>query len=146
MKIQIRIYMIKRKVGSALSSSLHPYLKSESKTSIFLHLTFWNLKTKRKKKRFSRLRNCKGLKKTREQSFAFDCFTNPISVFRKSMASGSSGRVNSGSKGFDFGSDDILCSYDDYTNQDSSNGPNSDPAIAATNSNMVNTDFASLFF
>ncbi|KFK35898.1 hypothetical protein AALP_AA4G050800 [Arabis alpina] len=51
------------------------------------------------------------------------------------MASGSSGRVNSGSKGFDFGSDDILCSYDDYTNQDSSNGPNSDPAIAATNSN-----------
>ncbi|CAH8275068.1 unnamed protein product [Arabidopsis lyrata] len=51
------------------------------------------------------------------------------------MASGSSGRVNSGSKGFDFGSDDILCSYDDYTNQDSSNGPNSDPAIAAANSN-----------
>uniref|UniRef100_A0A1J3CQX1 DUF1421 domain-containing protein n=1 Tax=Noccaea caerulescens TaxID=107243 RepID=A0A1J3CQX1_NOCCA len=51
------------------------------------------------------------------------------------MASGSSGRVNSGSKGFDFGSDDILCSYDDYTNQDSSNGPNSDPAISATNSN-----------
>ncbi|CAA0396783.1 hypothetical protein AtNW77_Chr4g0306161 [Arabidopsis thaliana] len=51
------------------------------------------------------------------------------------MASGSSGRVNSGSKGFDFGSDDILCSYDDYTNQDSSNGPHSDPAIAASNSN-----------
>ncbi|CAF2150491.1 hypothetical protein HID58_001780 [Brassica napus] len=43
-----------------------------------------------------------------------------------------SDRVNSGSKGFDFGSDDILCSYDDFANQeDSSNGPNSDPAIAA---------------
>ncbi|KAJ0251560.1 Formin-like protein [Hirschfeldia incana] len=42
-----------------------------------------------------------------------------------------SDRVNSGSKGFDFGSDDILCSYDDFTNQDSSNGSNSDPAIAA---------------
>jgi hypothetical protein len=64
------------------------------------------------------------------------------------MASGSSGRVNSGSKGFDFGSDDILCSYDDYTNQDSSNGPHSDPAIAASNSNKVNhTDlpFSSFF-
>ncbi|KAG2239803.1 hypothetical protein Bca4012_022902 [Brassica carinata] len=42
-----------------------------------------------------------------------------------------SDRVNSGSKGFDFGSNDILCSYDDFTNQDSSNGTNSDPAIAA---------------
>ncbi|KAJ4913476.1 hypothetical protein Rs2_08097 [Raphanus sativus] len=43
-----------------------------------------------------------------------------------------SDRVNSGSKGFDFGSDDILCSYDDFTNQDHpSNGSNSDPAIAA---------------
>ncbi|CAN6915492.1 unnamed protein product [Brassica oleracea] len=42
-----------------------------------------------------------------------------------------SDRVNSGSKGFDFGSDDILCSYDDFANQDSSNGPNSDHAIAA---------------
>lgn len=55
------------------------------------------------------------------------------------MASGSSGRVNSGSKGFDFGSDDILCSYDDYTNQDSSNGPNSDPT------NKVNSSSVSLF-
>ncbi|KAG2263019.1 hypothetical protein Bca52824_070098 [Brassica carinata] len=42
------------------------------------------------------------------------------------------GRVNSG---FDFGSDDILRTYDDFTNQDSSNGSNSDPAIAAANSN-----------
>ncbi|CAN8326253.1 unnamed protein product [Cochlearia groenlandica] len=51
------------------------------------------------------------------------------------MASGLSGRVNSGSKGFDFGSDDILCSYDDYTKQDPSNGLNSDPAIASANFN-----------
>ncbi|KAF3490231.1 hypothetical protein F2Q69_00057537 [Brassica cretica] len=44
-----------------------------------------------------------------------------------------SGRVNSG---FDFGSDDILRTYDDFTNnQDSSNGSNSDPSIAATNFN-----------
>ncbi|CAO2813159.1 unnamed protein product [Amaranthus hypochondriacus] len=45
------------------------------------------------------------------------------------MASGSSSRPNSGSKGFDFASDDILCSYEDYTNQDSSNGVHSDPSI-----------------
>ncbi|PON87802.1 hypothetical protein TorRG33x02_163470 [Trema orientale] len=45
------------------------------------------------------------------------------------MASGSSGRANSGSKGFDFASDDILCSYEDYGNQDSSNGSHSDPVI-----------------
>ncbi|KAI4322672.1 hypothetical protein L6164_022343 [Bauhinia variegata] len=45
------------------------------------------------------------------------------------MASGSSGRAGSGSKGFDFGSDDILCSYEDYGNQDSSNGNHSDPVI-----------------
>ncbi|XP_021900995.1 trithorax group protein osa [Carica papaya] len=51
------------------------------------------------------------------------------------MASGSSGRANSGSKGFDFGSDDILCSYEDYgSNQDSSNGPHSDPVISAASS------------
>ncbi|CAK7324007.1 unnamed protein product [Dovyalis caffra] len=52
------------------------------------------------------------------------------------MASGSSGRVNSGSKGFDFGSDDILCSYEDYgtTNQDSSNGSHSDPVIGSNSS------------
>ncbi|KAK7263661.1 hypothetical protein RJT34_31255 [Clitoria ternatea] len=47
------------------------------------------------------------------------------------MASGSSGRSNSASKGFDFASDDILCSYDDFANRDSSsNGNHSDPAIA----------------
>ncbi|MCE2055033.1 hypothetical protein HAX54_041813 [Datura stramonium] len=48
------------------------------------------------------------------------------------MASGSSGRPNNaGSKGFDFASDDILCSYEDYANQDPSNGTHSDPVIAA---------------
>ncbi|KAK7312805.1 hypothetical protein VNO77_36952 [Canavalia gladiata] len=47
------------------------------------------------------------------------------------MASGSSGRGNSASKGFDFATDDILCSYDDYANRDSSsNGNHSDPVIA----------------
>ncbi|KAJ4729814.1 putative Structural constituent of cell wall [Melia azedarach] len=49
------------------------------------------------------------------------------------MASGSSGRANSGSKGFDFASDDILCSYEDYPN-DSSNGNHSDPTIGPTSS------------
>ncbi|CAN1351283.1 hypothetical protein LINPERPRIM_LOCUS42487, partial [Linum perenne] len=44
------------------------------------------------------------------------------------MASGSSsGRPGSGTKGFDFASDDILCSYDDFPNQESSNGNHSDP-------------------
>ncbi|KAI4341092.1 hypothetical protein MLD38_025860 [Melastoma candidum] len=45
------------------------------------------------------------------------------------MASGSSGRVNPGSKGFDFASDDILCSYEDYGNQENSNGSHSDPGV-----------------
>ncbi|KAL4573118.1 hypothetical protein LXL04_019913 [Taraxacum kok-saghyz] len=40
------------------------------------------------------------------------------------MASGSS-------KGFDFASDDILCSYEDYANQEGSNGNHSESAIAA---------------
>ncbi|XP_057474338.1 uncharacterized protein LOC130762618 [Actinidia eriantha] len=47
------------------------------------------------------------------------------------MASGSSGRNNSGSKGFDFATDDILCSYEDYENQESSNGGHSDPGIGS---------------
>ncbi|KAL8506559.1 hypothetical protein ACS0TY_017449 [Phlomoides rotata] len=47
------------------------------------------------------------------------------------MASGSSGRAtNSGSKSFDFGSDDILCSYEDYGNHDGNNGIHSDPSSA----------------
>ncbi|CAN4103328.1 unnamed protein product [Withania somnifera] len=45
------------------------------------------------------------------------------------MASGRSN--NGGSKGFDFASDDILCSYEDYANQDPSNGTHSDPVIPA---------------
>ncbi|XP_075476680.1 uncharacterized protein LOC142517999 [Primulina tabacum] len=46
------------------------------------------------------------------------------------MASGSVGRGgNSGSKGFDFASDDILCSYEDYGNQDGNNGTHSDSSI-----------------
>ncbi|CAH8388617.1 unnamed protein product [Eruca vesicaria subsp. sativa] len=55
------------------------------------------------------------------------------------MASGSSGRVNSG---FDFGPDDILRSYDDFTNQDSSNGSNSDPSLSATNKEFHKTRMA----
>ncbi|KAF5950163.1 hypothetical protein HYC85_012156 [Camellia sinensis] len=47
------------------------------------------------------------------------------------MASGSSGHNNSASKGFDFATDDILCSYEDYGNQDSSNGTHSDPVIGS---------------
>ena len=46
------------------------------------------------------------------------------------MASGSSGRPNSGSKAFDFGSNDILCSYEDYGNQESSNGTHTDLSVA----------------
>lgn len=43
------------------------------------------------------------------------------------MASGSS-------KGFDFASDDILCSYEDYANQETSNGNHSDSAIGTNSS------------
>ncbi|KAG9447819.1 hypothetical protein H6P81_013947 [Aristolochia fimbriata] len=42
------------------------------------------------------------------------------------MASGSSGRSGTGGKGFDFGSDDILCSYDDFDHQESTNGKRMD--------------------
>ncbi|XP_044503318.1 activating signal cointegrator 1 complex subunit 2 homolog [Mangifera indica] len=48
------------------------------------------------------------------------------------MASGSSGRANPISKGFDFASDDILCSYEDYADQDSTNGNHSDPVISSS--------------
>lgn len=51
-----------------------------------------------------------------------------------SMASGSSGRPNSGSKVFDFASDDILCSYDDYSKQEASNGNHTDPVIGSSSS------------
>ncbi|MED6114320.1 hypothetical protein PIB30_079139 [Stylosanthes scabra] len=52
------------------------------------------------------------------------------------MASASSGR---GSKGFDFASDDILCSYEDFPNQDSSNGTHDDPAKDFHKSRMART-------
>ncbi|CAI9089405.1 OLC1v1023972C1 [Oldenlandia corymbosa var. corymbosa] len=57
------------------------------------------------------------------------------------MASGgSSGRANnSGSKGFNFASDDILCSYEDYGNLDGSNGStHSDPVIGAASAKEFN--------
>ncbi|OIW06019.1 hypothetical protein TanjilG_11706 [Lupinus angustifolius] len=57
------------------------------------------------------------------------------------MASGSSGRSNSGSKGFDFASDNILCSYEDYgNNRDSnSNGNLTDPSKDFQKSRMART-------
>ncbi|PON98165.1 hypothetical protein TorRG33x02_059950 [Trema orientale] len=42
-----------------------------------------------------------------------------------------SDRTNSGSKGFDFTSDDILCLYEDCGNYDSSNGSHSNPVVRA---------------
>lgn len=51
------------------------------------------------------------------------------------MASGSSsGRNNSGPKGYDFASDDILCSYEDYANQENSNGVHSSDPVGANSS------------
>lgn len=52
------------------------------------------------------------------------------------MASGSAGRPNSSPKSFDFGSDDILCSFEDYGKQDPSNGSHTDP-VSVTNSTKV---------
>ncbi|GER26326.1 hydroxyproline-rich glycoprotein [Striga asiatica] len=55
------------------------------------------------------------------------------------MASGSSGRAShSGSKAFDFGSDDILCSYEDYGNPDGSNGIHTDPSSIANSAKEFN--------
>ncbi|KAJ8635351.1 hypothetical protein MRB53_009618 [Persea americana] len=45
------------------------------------------------------------------------------------MASGSSGRNSFGSKGFDFGSGDIICSIDDFSSLDASNGRRMDSTI-----------------
>ncbi|CAK9138718.1 unnamed protein product [Ilex paraguariensis] len=57
------------------------------------------------------------------------------------MASGSSGRNNnSGSKGFDFVTDDILCSYEDYGNQESSNGSHSEPVIGINSTKVLYSD------
>ncbi|CAL5426176.1 unnamed protein product [Camellia sinensis] len=48
------------------------------------------------------------------------------------MASGSSGRNNSASKGFDFATtDDIVSSYEDYDNEDNYNGKHSDSVIGS---------------
>ncbi|KAL8228539.1 hypothetical protein R6Q57_016123 [Mikania cordata] len=47
------------------------------------------------------------------------------------MASGSS-------KGFDFASDDILCSYEDYANQEQSNGTHSDSTIGINSTKEFN--------
>lgn len=64
-----------------------------------------------------------------------------------SMASGSAGRPNApGSKGFDFASDDILCSYEDYGNQDGSNGSNhSEPGIGNSSAKVFIPVFVFLF-
>ncbi|OAY63090.1 hypothetical protein ACMD2_12116 [Ananas comosus] len=43
-------------------------------------------------------------------------------------SSGSSGRAPSGSRSFDFGSDDVLGAYDDYASNDPSNGKRLDPS------------------
>lgn len=54
------------------------------------------------------------------------------------MASGSSGLANnSGSKVFDFASDDILCSYEDYANQENSTRSHSDPAIGSNSAKVI---------
>lgn len=56
------------------------------------------------------------------------------------MASGSSsGRVNMGSKRYEFGSDDILSSYEDYPNPEASNGNH--PVINTNNPAKVVQDF-----
>lgn len=56
------------------------------------------------------------------------------------MASLPSGRGSGGSKGFDFSSDDILCSYEENnTNHDSSNGTHIDPTKDFHGSRMTKT-------
>ncbi|XP_042014228.1 putative uncharacterized protein DDB_G0291608 [Salvia splendens] len=62
------------------------------------------------------------------------------------MASSSTGRApTSGSKSFDFGSDDILCSHDDYGNQDGNNGIHTDPSIAPMEFNKSRMARSSVF-
>ncbi|KAL7170922.1 hypothetical protein ACSBR2_035727 [Camellia fascicularis] len=54
------------------------------------------------------------------------------------MASGSLGRNNSSSKGFDFATtDDIVCSYEDYDNQDNYNGRHSDSVIGSNSAKIL---------
>ncbi|CAL5428510.1 unnamed protein product [Camellia sinensis] len=55
------------------------------------------------------------------------------------MASRSSGRNNSASKGFDFATtDDFVCSYEDYGNQDNYNGRHSDSVIGSNSAKLFN--------
>ncbi|XP_022147811.1 basic salivary proline-rich protein 2-like [Momordica charantia] len=61
------------------------------------------------------------------------------------MASGSAGRPNSAPKAFDFGSDDILCSYEDYANKDSSNGSHSDPVTNSSKQDFHKGRMSSVF-
>ncbi|XP_022147954.1 transcription factor SPT20 homolog isoform X2 [Momordica charantia] len=61
------------------------------------------------------------------------------------MASGSAGRPNSASKTFDFGTDDILCSYEDYGNQDSSNGSHSDLSVANSGKDFHKSRMSAVF-
>ncbi|KAK9152751.1 hypothetical protein Sjap_000231 [Stephania japonica] len=62
------------------------------------------------------------------------------------MASGSSsGRPGSGSKGFDFGTDDVLCSYDEFGNQELSNGKISDSAKDFRDNRMGRSALVSLY-
>ncbi|PKA57499.1 hypothetical protein AXF42_Ash020743 [Apostasia shenzhenica] len=64
------------------------------------------------------------------------------------MASGgSSGRSLSGTRSFDFGSDDVLCSYDDYTPQQdqSVNGMRSDLSAKDLHENRVRRPLANVY-
>ncbi|KAG6505085.1 altered inheritance of mitochondria protein 3-like [Zingiber officinale] len=63
------------------------------------------------------------------------------------MASGgSSGRpAASGSRSFDFGSDDILCSYDDFAAQDTSIGKRSDPPGKDLHENSMGRPLLSIY-
>lgn len=58
------------------------------------------------------------------------------------MASGgSSSRAGSGGRTFDFGSDDVLCSYDDFGPQDPPNGRRSDPSAKVNFSYFWSSSF-----
>ncbi|ONK79223.1 uncharacterized protein A4U43_C01F4180 [Asparagus officinalis] len=62
------------------------------------------------------------------------------------MASGgSSGRTSSGPRSFDFVSDDVLCAYDDYTNQDPPNGNRSDPSPKGFHESRMGRQLVSVY-
>ncbi|XP_068657798.1 uncharacterized protein [Aristolochia californica] len=50
------------------------------------------------------------------------------------MASGASGRSGTNAKGFDFGTDDVLCSYDDFDHQESASGKRMEPSALSNSS------------